>query len=149
LALTANTGKPLSAWEVGTAYVRLVRFGWTPEKIAERMGQSVNFVNRAIELADAPDAVKQLLSTQAITPSLAIAELRRSGDSAAEVLQAKVQKTKAQGGAVAKRDRAKNHVSLKTLVSELLDTIVAKDMADDRDTVRVPKTLIRKLQKAV
>src|SRR5208337_4667343 len=44
LALTANTGKPLSKWEIGTAFKRLANFGWSSQKIAEQLGYSERFV---------------------------------------------------------------------------------------------------------
>lgn len=149
LALTANTGKPLSKWESGTAFMRLMRFGWTEEQISARMGQSVRFIKEAVELADAPEDVKKMLSEQAITPSLAISELRKLGEKATETLRVKAAEAKATGK-VAKRDRAKNNVSLRQLVQDLLETVNQNDfMNHDRDTVKVSKIAVRRLQLAL
>lgn len=105
LALTANTGKPLSKWESGTAFTRLIRFGWEPEKIATRLGFTVRFVSEAIELADAPQEVKQMLSEQAVTPSLALQQLRVNSTQAVETLRARANAAKAQGKKTAKKER--------------------------------------------
>ena len=88
IAITANTGKPLSKWELGNAFQRLYRFGWDEPKIATKTGYVERFIREAMELADAPDEIKQLLSSQAVTPSLALAELRANGAAAVETLKA-------------------------------------------------------------
>ena len=86
--LTANTGKPLSKWESGIAFRQFYNFGWSEEKIATKTGMTERFIREAMELADAPDEVKALLSSQAVTPSLALAELRANGAAAVETLKA-------------------------------------------------------------
>ena len=58
------------------------------EKIATKTGMTERFIREAMELADAPDEVKALLSSQAVTPSLALAELRANGAAAVETLKA-------------------------------------------------------------
>ena len=88
IAITANTGKPLSKWELGNAFQRLYKFGWDEPKIATKTGYVERFIREAMELADAPDEIKQLLSSQAVTPSLALAELRANGSAAVETLKA-------------------------------------------------------------
>ena len=87
-AITANTGKPLSKWELGGAFQRLYNFGWAEVKIATKTGYAERFIREAMELADAPEEIKQLLSSQAVTPSLALAELRANGSAAVQNLQA-------------------------------------------------------------
>ncbi len=116
-SLTANTGKPLSKWEIGTAFQRLIGFGWDPDKIAARMGYSARYVTESLELSDAPEDVKQLLSEQAVTPSLALQHIRTDGAGAGEKLKEKVEKARAKspkkGGKVtAKRERKEKGVRL-------------------------------------
>lgn len=104
IAIGANTGKPLSEWELGGGFKRLESFGWTPEMIASRFGVTAQKVVKCIELADMPQDVKQLLSERAITPALAITTIRRarakkgsSVDDAAKELKSEVDKRKAAG----------------------------------------------------
>lgn len=106
LAITANTGKPLSKWELGTAFQKLYNFGWAPEKISTKTGYNVRFVTEAMELSDAPDEVKQMLSSQAVTPSLALAELRANGAAAVQILQAKAVQAQSTGQKTAKRSKS-------------------------------------------
>ena len=107
-AITANTGKPLSKWELGGAFQRLYRFGWDEPKIATKTGYGERFIREAMELADAPDEIKQLLSSQAVTPSLALAELRANGAAAVETLKAAAVAAQSTGQKTAKRAKAKN-----------------------------------------
>lgn len=96
-AISANTGKPLSKWELGGAFQRLYNKGLSHEEIATKTGYLEPFVVQCIELADAPDEVKQLLSSQAITPALALAELRTNGAAAVQTLQNIASEHKATG----------------------------------------------------
>lgn len=97
IAITANTGKPLSKWELGGAFQRLYNHGWSHEKIATKTGYKETFIVESMELADAPDEVKQLLSSQAVTPALALSELRTNGAAAVTTLQAIATEHKATG----------------------------------------------------
>lgn len=97
IAITANTGKPLSKWEIGGAFQRLYKFGWAEEKIALKTGYTDRFIREAMELADAPEEIKQLLSSQAVTPSFALAELRANGAAAVETLKAAAVAAKSSG----------------------------------------------------
>lgn len=106
LAVTANTGKPLSKWELGEAFRKLIRFGWSDVDVAKKTGYTARFVAEAVELADAPMEVKELLSAQAVTPSLALATIRANGSQAPAILKEKVETAKANGQTIAKRDKA-------------------------------------------
>jgi ParB-like chromosome segregation protein Spo0J len=105
-AITANTGKPLSKWELGGAFQRLFDFGLSPEKIMGRTGYTERFIREAMELADAPQEIKELLSAAAVTPSLALATIRANGSDAAAVLKQRVEVAKVNGQKTAKRDKA-------------------------------------------
>jgi ParB/RepB/Spo0J family partition protein len=105
-AITANTGKPLSKWELGGAFQRLYNKGLSPEQISARVGYTERFISEAMELSDAPDEIKQMLSSQAVTPSLALSELRANGAAAVDSLRAKAQSAKSSGQKTAKRTKA-------------------------------------------
>lgn len=115
-ALTANTGKPLSKWEIGTAFQRLINWGWSAQKIADKMGYSLRYVSESLELSDAPEEMKQMLSSQAVTPSLALQTIRANGAAAGPVLAAKIQKARAKSpgkkAATVKRERKQDGIRL-------------------------------------
>jgi ParB/RepB/Spo0J family partition protein len=105
LAITANTGKPLSKWELGEAFRRLLRFGWSEADVSKKTGYTGRFVAEAVELADAPEEIKVMLSEQAVTPSLALSTLRTNGSEATAILKQRVEVAKATGLKTAKRDK--------------------------------------------
>ena len=139
-SILANTGKSLSKWELGTAFQRLYKFGWSPEQIATKTGYAARFIGEAMELADAPAEVKQLLSSQAVTPSLALAELRANGAAAVQTLQAKASAAKASGKkGPAKRDIAApkrtpaaaptSAPSIVAVIQAIYEDVTAEDLA--------------------
>jgi ParB-like chromosome segregation protein Spo0J len=104
IAVGANTGKPLSEWELGGAFKRLSGFGWDNEQIAAQFGITSQKVAKCIEMADMPQDVKQLLSERAITPALAISTIKKARtqkgstvESATQELKDEVAKRKAKG----------------------------------------------------
>lgn len=97
VALTANTGKPLSQWELGISVRRLQALGWEVADIAVKMGKSVRFLNDAIQLSDTPQEVKRLLSEGTVTPALALAHARKSGDQAGVTLRKALEEAQAKG----------------------------------------------------
>lgn len=123
VALTANTGKPLSKWEIGSSFKRLIGMGWDAARIAQRLGYREAFVNQSLELSDAPEDVKHLLSEQAVTPSLAIQHLRESGTGAGATLREAASKAKAgkKGKkAIAKRQKKETFVRISTDVMKAI-----------------------------
>jgi hypothetical protein len=106
LALNANTGRPLTQMESGTAFRRLRGYGWSVEQIAAKVGHSVRYVNDAIALNDAPLEVQRMVMENVVTPGRAIAEVKEHGTRAAETLAPEVEKAKANGAGPVKRKKA-------------------------------------------
>ena len=107
-SLTANMGKPLSKWEIGIAFQRFTGWGWDVGRIARRMGYTERYVKESIELSDAPEDVKQLLSQQAVTPSLALQHIRVDGAAAGEGLRGKVERARANAASKEKANPARS-----------------------------------------
>jgi len=156
IAITSNTGKALSKWEAGAAYVRLQKYGWEIPDIARRCAVSTRYVTEAIELTDAPQDVKQLMSTGAVSPALALDEIRKSGSKAATVLKERVEQVRAKRGekAVASRPRVtkqqKDENTLLKLVKSVLKDVEEKTLTDSEfDWVEVKRTKLNTLAKYV
>lgn len=154
IALTANTGKPLSKWECGIAFQKLERFGWTADKIAKKMGYTERFVKEAVELSDAPEEVKAMLSSRAVTPSLALDHIRRNGSKAVETLKAKVDEARLKAGTqpkkpghggkiqaivTARKERKSPSADLEKLVKALLSDVTPAEWNDEHKHVTVSK----------
>lgn len=149
LAITANTGKPLSKWEIGSAFKRLASFGWDTPKIAKELGFQERFVSEAIELTDAPEEVKHLLSEGAVTPSLVQYHMRKSGGSLTLTLREKVSEAKAKGKKTAKREKSKPKNPLLALVKSLLSEVAQEELDGDAKFVEVDRKKLRKLAELV
>jgi ParB/RepB/Spo0J family partition protein len=141
LSLTANTGKPLSKWESGTAFKRLANFGWSSAKIAEEIGYSERYVKEAIDLVDAPEEVKHLLSEGAVTPSLVRYHMQKRGGNLTLTIRDEVEKARAKGKKVAKRAKASPESKLLAAVRSLLKGIsedaLKADTAIEVDTKKL------------
>lgn len=131
LAMTANEGKPLSQIEVGAAYKRLVNYGWSTARIAQRVAKSERYIKDAIELGDAPAEVKALVAEGSVSKALAIQTVRNEGDNAAATLQVKVAEAKADGKKTAKTEKKAPTPNAKlNAISSLLETYEAEEASD-------------------
>lgn len=74
-----NSGKPLSPFEQGSVYKRLLGLGWNVQKIADKSGKSTTHVNGALELQGAPIEAKALVASGKVSASLASKVIRESG----------------------------------------------------------------------
>lgn len=146
IALTANTGKPLSQWEIGTAFKRLANFGWSSDKIASELGYSERFVKEAIEITDAPEEVKHLLSEGAATPSLVRYHMRKAGGNLVMTIQDEVTRAKAKGKKTAKRKKATTESKLSSIVRVILKEFTEEQLNDaEYKFIEVPRTKLLKL----
>jgi ParB/RepB/Spo0J family partition protein len=130
LAVVANQNKPLSELEVGGAFRKLFNFGWSIDKIAKKSGMSVAFINRSLELADAPQAVQEMVKQQEVTPALAISEVRKNGAKAVETLKARATEARAKGQKTATRQRESQStvVNLAPMIRKLLKDVPENDL---------------------
>jgi ParB/RepB/Spo0J family partition protein len=153
ISLTSNTGKPLSKWEIGGAFRRLIAFAWTPKQIADKTGYKERFITEAMELTDAPDDVKHLLSEAAVTPSLALSVIRKSGGKATLILREKVEKAKAAGKKTAARDTKPPRNTLKDATFALFKSLSEGEIADldntDVEFISVERKKLTALYKAL
>lgn len=158
IALGANTGKPLSEWEMGGKFRQLIGWGWSNEDIASSLGMTSQKVARCIELADMPEETKQLLSERAITPALAITTIRKKGTKAGtEELKAKAAESKAKGvkGPVkAAKAPSKKEVAAaeweaigRRIYKSVEAVMVGMETGEKFEWVEVPTPLMKKLGK--
>ena len=151
LALTANTGKPLTQWEAGSGYKRLAAFGWDARTIATKCNVSVTYVQTALELADAPQAVKQQLSEHKVTPAAARAIVQKHGAEAAEVIEAEVEKA---GGKPVKREKATSRstraaLSVLAAAKKVIAQVTEEEWQSDDRYIEIPRDALDALYIAV
>ena len=96
--LSSNDGLPLTAIEKSKAVKRLQSFMWTAQEIAKRTGWSLSTVNNLIALHDAPESIKEIVSSGGASATLAIKLIHEEGaDVAAEKLSSAVNSAKENG----------------------------------------------------
>lgn len=128
LALTANEGQRLSASEVGKTYIRLIGYGWSEARIAERTGKSERFVRDAIAISDAPDAVRELVANGDVSQALALKTVKEQGSEAAvEVLEQAAKEAKADGKKTATAPKKDKKLSKLRQIRAVMDDFESVD----------------------
>lgn len=95
--MTSAEGRGLSPLETAHGYKRLAAFGWEPERIAKTVGKTRQHVDQLLILANAPSAVHDLVKAGSVSAAVAVTTVRDYGDNAGKVLDAELDKAKAQG----------------------------------------------------
>ena len=154
-SMVANGALPPSVLEFGRAAERLTAYGWTVEQIAAltpphlglKGNKAKQYVKQAVELQQAPIAVKEALAHGvevdgeqiAVSPSLAVQATRKSREKAPEIIKAAVVKAKAAGKKMAKRSKGEGKITKAKVESERRTRTLEKigdDMA--REILKVP-----------
>lgn len=92
-------GLPLTALETADAYARLIAFGWTEEKIAQRTGKTPTHVHNLLVLAGANSDVRKLVKSGKVSVTEAIGTILKKGEKAGEHLQGQIDKAEAKEAA--------------------------------------------------
>lgn len=81
--ITRNSGKPLTPYEQGLVFKRLIGFGWDETEIAKKTGFSRTHVANMLNLHEAPSEVKEMVKTGQVSASLAAKVVREAPDTEA------------------------------------------------------------------
>lgn len=99
--IVRNAGKPLTTFEQGAVFKRLVGYGWTVDEIAKKAGKSPSAINAALDLQGASPAVQKLVVSGRVSATLAATTVRREGGNAEKVLHDAVDAATQEGKAKA------------------------------------------------
>lgn len=95
---TRNSGKPLDPVEKAEVFKRLVGFGWSEEKIAQKAGLTTKQVGNILTLGSAPQEVKEMVSAGVVSATTAVRTIQAEGGTqAAETLKEAAQTAQASG----------------------------------------------------
>ncbi|TAL65819.1 MAG: ParB/RepB/Spo0J family partition protein [Burkholderiaceae bacterium] len=95
--VVSNKGKNLTPMELAIVCKRLVGFGWTVQRIAEKVQITVEYVSQLLTLAGAPRHIREMVQSGEVTAALAIETMRKHGADAGEALNAGLAAAKATG----------------------------------------------------
>ena len=73
-----NDGKPLLKLEQGSAFLRLINFGWKQTDIAKKVSRSGTYVGQCVALARTPRRIQQLIVDGLINDSLVLDAIRKA-----------------------------------------------------------------------
>lgn len=134
---TANSGRPLSPFELGIVVKRLMaEEGAKKAEIATRLGVTTRYLDDVLLLANAEPKVKQHVASGAVSSTMAIQLLRKDSDTAAEKIEAAVSKTAGTG-----KKATKKHAEAKPLKTKLSVPFNAGD--DMKEIVKAVAAQIR------
>lgn len=98
--IVRNSGKPLTPFEQGKVFVRLLELGWEKDLIALKAGLSRKHVDNLIALHNTPDEVKKAVSEGKVAATLVTQVINKNrGDveAAASDISAAIEKAAAEG----------------------------------------------------
>jgi ParB-like chromosome segregation protein Spo0J len=95
--VTSAGGLPITPIFRAEKYKELRHFGWSEQKIADRVGESIDHVRNHLKLIDANTDVRQAVAAGEISMTNAIDLVDEHQSQAGAVIQAEVKKAKAQG----------------------------------------------------
>ena len=104
--IARNSGKSLSQLELGVACKRMVAFGWSEQSLAEKSGYSLQHIRNVLALASAPEAVKKLVETGKVSPTLAVQAVAAEGEKAGAVLTEAVAEAEREAAVKPKKGKA-------------------------------------------
>jgi ParB family chromosome partitioning protein len=126
-SMVANGSLPPTVLEFGSAAERLMAFGWdagkiaalTPPHLGLKGRKAEQYVKQAVELQQAPIAVKEAVAHGvevegkkiAVSPALAVQETRKSREKAPEALKKAAVEAKAAGKKEAKRPKGAGKIT--------------------------------------
>lgn len=152
--IVRNAGKPLSPFEKGKVYKRLVGFGWTEAEIAQKTGITRSRVVQLLEVQAAPEPVKALVRDGSVSTDLALRTVKAAeGDTAKAVaeLEGAVETAKAAGKtrATAKHlEGGEPRTTLKKAVREALKVAEIKAAGAGPVTITMPRSYYDRLRDA-
>ena len=106
LAFTLRApGLPLTALAAAIAIKKLMGYGWTEDDVAKRQGRTVAWVKSCLDLAAAPQEIREAVREGVVSPSAAVALVREEGPETAVKVLADAQEIAAERGSERVRPR--------------------------------------------
>ncbi len=94
----ATTGKELEPYELAMICKRMLRFNWTHDTMAEKVGITRAYLDNLLILAGAPSAIREMVIEDQVSATTAIDSIKAHGSEAASKLQAALVSVKKTGG---------------------------------------------------
>lgn len=137
---TANSGRPLTPFELGIVVKRLLaEEGAVKKDIASRLGVTARYLDDVLLLAGADKSVKQHVASGAVSSTMAIQLLRKDADTAAEKIAEAVKKAAGTGKKATKKLTGPKMKKIKVDI----------DVADGDDMKEIVKAAAAAIREAI
>lgn len=134
---TANSGRPLTPFELGIVVKRLLaEEGAVKKDIASRLGVTARYLDDVLLLAGADKSVKQHVASGAVSSTMAIQLLRKDADTAADKIAEAVKKAAGTGKKATKKLTGPKMQKIKV-------TVDVTDGGDMKEIVKAAAAAIR------
>lgn len=152
--IVRNAGKPLTPFEKGKVFKKLLDLGWSETEIGQKTGITRTRVVQLLEVQSAPEPVKAMVRSGEVSADLAMKTIRASdgdtGKAVADLAGAidtakKAGKTRATAKHV---EGGEPRSSLKKTAGELLRVSEVEISGDDVVTLTIPKSYFEQFKKA-
>jgi ParB/RepB/Spo0J family partition protein len=129
-----NAGKPLTPFEKGKIFKKLIDLGWQQQDIAKKAGLSPARVSQCLELQTLPNELKDLVAAGTVSASMAV-KLLNEADGNVKAVLAKlkegIKEAKSEGRTrVLPKDAGTRRKSISTLVKEIFERVGVDDSGD-------------------
>ena len=136
-----NAGKPLTPFEKGKVFKKLIDLGWQQQDIAKKVGLSPARVSQCLELQTLPTELKGLVASGQVSASMAV-QLFKDADGDVKAVLAKlnagVKAAKAEGRTRAlPKDTGTRKKNVTTLVRDIFERVSIDDSGDTVVTIEM------------
>lgn len=134
--IISNSGKPLTPFEQGKVFKKLIALGWSEKQIAEKAALSVTRVVQLLELQSAPEAVKDMVRNGRVSATLAWQTIKAAEGDDRKVVQElstalATAQTQGKAKATAKHLSSAPRVPVKKTLKEMVAAATVEKNADD------------------
>ncbi len=92
LVVTSNDSAPLTVLERAVIFGRLASYGWSAAEIAERVGNSANYIKSCLKMLEMPIEIKRQIQREEVSATHALELYTQHGEAAVEMIRAEYEK---------------------------------------------------------
>jgi|SRR6267378_265942 len=125
--LTSAQGLPLTPLQMGSAYKRLVNFGWGVKEISARVGKTYTHVSEMLKLTEANSDVRGMVERKEVAAHTALKLVRKHGEKAGQVASAHLETAKKNG----KKKVTAKIINKISLIQAIRNEMAGGEMAEE------------------
>ncbi len=121
--VVGNTGEKLKPLEMAIACKRLVKFGWSEERIAGAFGITSKYVGQLLTVVGAPSAIRKMVDDGTVPFQIAYETIGKYGNDAVAYLSGELGKAKAHGASKITKAGINGRALPKKIVASYVESV--------------------------